>query len=300
MRVFQLEVNGELRIGLQVDRGMVDFTRAYQAYLFHRKARVAGWYARLQELIEAQLFGEELFLKVLDFLETHNFWDEFLLNTTFRLRAPVLRPGKIIAIGLNYAAHAAEGGWTPPSEPMYFGKVGSIVIGPDDAIQLPAGVGRVDHELELAVVIGRRTAGIREENYQEYVAGYTIFNDVTARDVQRRAKEAGQPWFASKNMDSFAPMGPCLVTPEEIPDPHNLNMELRVNGVVKQKASTSDMLFKIPRLLIHISQYLTMDPGDVLATGTPEGISPLQDGNVVEAEIEKIGILRNTVVQKTD
>ncbi len=295
MKLYQLEVNGEKAVGVEVDRGMLHFTRAFHSYQFLKRNRYAFQITTVFELLQLENFSDELILQVLDFLEAHNLWESFLITGHYRIRAPVLRPGKIIAVGLNYRAHAAESGRSAPEEPIYFGKVGSIVIGPDDFIRIPADAGRVDHELELGVVIGKTAAKVAEEDWENYVAGYTVFNDVTARELQRRDKAAQNPWFRSKNMDSFAPMGPCLVTKRDIPDPMNLQMELRVNGVVKQKESTQNMIFAIPRLLSSITRYLTLYPGDVIATGTPEGISPLAEGNVIEAEIERIGILRNTV-----
>ena len=295
MKLYQIEQNGEHLIAVEVDRGMVNFTRAFQNYNFLKRNRYAVHIATISELLQYPDFSDELILRVLDYLEAHNLWEHFLLKGDYRIRAPILQPGKIIAIGLNYRAHAAESGRAAPEEPIYFGKVGSIVIGPDDFIRIPPDVGRVDHELELGVIVGKKANKISEEDWEQYVAGYTVFNDVTARALQRQDKAAQNPWFRSKNMDTFAPMGPCLVTRREIPDPQNLKMELRVNGIVKQQDSTGNMIFPIPRLLAYITRYLTLLPGDVIATGTPEGVGELHEGNVVEAEIERIGVLRNTV-----
>ncbi len=295
MKLYQLLLKDEKVVAVEVDRGLVNFTAAYHAYNFLKKDKMAVRIPTLFQLLQFPGFSDELILKVLDYLESHNLWEYYLITENYRILAPVLQPGKIIAIGLNYAAHAAEGGRSAPEEPIFFGKVGSIVIGPDDNIRIPPRVGRVDHELELGVIIGKKASRISEDEAYQYVAGYTVFNDVTARALQRQDKAAQNPWFRSKNMDTFAPMGPCMVTRNGISDPMNLQMELRVNGVVRQKVSTANMIFPIPTLLAYVTRYLTLYPGDVLATGTPEGVSELHEGNVVEAEIERIGILRNTV-----
>lgn len=214
-----------------------------------------------------------------------------------RLLAPIVRPSKIVALGRNYAAHAREAGNEVPQEPVLFAKAPSTVIGPTDDIVYPEGVKRLDPEIELAVVIGRKASKVSEAEAMDYVAGYTIVNDVTARDVQRAAIEAKLPWFRSKSMDTFCPMGPCLVLTDEIQDPHDLDITLSVNGEARQKSNTGMMMFKIPRLIATISGYMTLEPGDVIATGTPEGIAPLNVGDLVECAVEGLGSLRNRVVR---
>ncbi|MEM2047073.1 MAG: fumarylacetoacetate hydrolase family protein [Candidatus Jordarchaeales archaeon] len=216
-----------------------------------------------------------------------------------KLMAPIPRPGKIICLGLNYSDHAEEAGLKPPDEPVLFSKPATAVVGHDDPVIYPRVSSQVDYEVELAVVIGKKGKDITEEDAYEYVAGYTVFNDVSARDIQFR----GIQWFRGKSFDTFAPMGPCLTLKDEIPDPHNLKMQMRVNGEVRQKGSTKNMIFKIPYLLSFISAGMTLEPGDVIATGTPSGVGIyskpqklLKPGDVMEATIEKIGTLRNKVV----
>ncbi|MEM3511758.1 MAG: fumarylacetoacetate hydrolase family protein [Candidatus Jordarchaeales archaeon] len=216
-----------------------------------------------------------------------------------KLMAPIPRPGKIICLGLNYSDHAEEAGLKPPDEPVLFSKPATAVVGHDDPVIYPRVSSQVDYEVELAVVIGKKGKDITEEDAYEYVAGYTVFNDVSARDIQFR----GIQWFRGKSFDTFAPMGPCLTLKDEIPDPHNLKMQMRVNGEVRQKGSTKNMIFKIPDLLSFISAGMTLEPGDVIATGTPSGVGIyskpqklLKPGDVMEATIEKIGTLRNKVV----
>lgn len=196
---------------------------------------------------------------------------------------------KIVAVGRNYAAHAAEHGNEVPSQPLIFLKPPSAVIGPGESIVCPPQSAQVEHEAELAVVIGRRARRVNAADAWGHVLGYTCANDVTARDLQR---SDGQ-WSRAKGFDTFAPLGPWIVTDL---DPTDLNVVCRVNGQVTQRASTADMVFKIPQLIEYISAAMTLEPGDVILTGTPEGVSPIQAGDQVEVEIEGIGTLRNPVV----
>jgi len=203
------------------------------------------------------------------------------------LLAPV-RPTKIVALGKNYRAHAAEMGSDVPLEPLIFLKPPSAVIGPKEPILLPEISERVDYEGELAVVIGRRARHVSREEALNYVLGYTCANDVTARDLQRRDEQ----WTRAKGFDTFCPLGPWIVTDV---DPGQLTVETRVNGEVRQRGNTRDLVFDVPDLIAHISQIMTLEPGDVIMTGTPAGVGPLHPGDVVEVEIEGIGVLRNPV-----
>ena len=205
-----------------------------------------------------------------------------------RLLAPVI-PSKVVCVGRNYADHAAELGNEVPAEPLLFLKPSTAVIGPDDPIPLPAASGRVDHEAELAVVIGRLCKGVSEEEAPAYVLGYTCGNDVTARDLQERD---GQ-WSRAKGFDGFCPLGPWIDT--EL-DPAGVRVEARVNGEVRQSASTELLTFTPAFLVSYVSQVMTLLPGDVLLTGTPAGVGPLADGDHVEVEIEGLGVLRNRAV----
>jgi 2-keto-4-pentenoate hydratase/2-oxohepta-3-ene-1,7-dioic acid hydratase in catechol pathway len=204
-----------------------------------------------------------------------------------RLLAPV-RPGKIIAVGLNYADHAAEGDHEVPAEPLLFLKPPSAVIGPGTPIRLPPQSRRVDHEAELAVVIGRRGRRIADSDALSYVAGYTCGNDVTARDLQR----ADGQWTRGKSFDTFCPLGPWIETDL---DPTTLAVTCRVNGEVRQGGSTHDMIFPVATLVSYISSVMTLEPGDVIMSGTPAGVGPIQAGDVVEVEVGGIGVLSNPV-----
>jgi 2-keto-4-pentenoate hydratase/2-oxohepta-3-ene-1,7-dioic acid hydratase in catechol pathway len=213
-------------------------------------------------------------------------------------QAPI-RPGKIVAIGLNYADHIREAQMEAPTRPLVFAKFPSSLVGPADSIRLPAEAERVDWEVELAVVIGRTMRHVPLESTLDYVFGYTVANDVSARDVQFGD---GQ-WVRGKSFDTFCPIGPYVVTADEIPDPQALGLRTRVNGELVQNSSTAEMLFSVAELLAFCSANFTLDPGDVLLTGTPWGcgefMSPrrsLGDGDVVEAEVDGIGTLVNAVV----
>jgi len=215
-----------------------------------------------------------------------------------KLRAPLRRPPKIVCVGLNYRAHAAEQKLEPPLSPMLFAKAPNIVIGPEDAIEIPLGLSeQIDYECELAVVIGTPGFRIPRTEAKKHIFGYTILNDVTARDLQRGDKQ----WFRGKSCNTFAPMGPIVVTPEEI-DPANAPVLLKVNGEVRQKSNTNDLIFDVPFLIEFISAAFPLEAGDVISTGTPSGVGMfmtpprwLRKGDRVEATIEGIGTLANPV-----
>jgi 2-keto-4-pentenoate hydratase/2-oxohepta-3-ene-1,7-dioic acid hydratase in catechol pathway len=217
------------------------------------------------------------------------------------LLAPLPRPTKIVAVGLNYQDHVEETGRKMPEFPVLFSKPPTATIGPEANIIIPNEVSQIDYEVELGVIIGRGGRNIPVETALDYVGGYTVFNDISARDFQYRD---GQ-WFRGKSFDTFAPMGPVLTLPDQLPDPQNLHLELRLNGEKRQESSTAKMVFTVAELIADISMVLTLEPGDVIATGTPAGVGfiakpkPvfLQPGDVVEAEIEGIGILRNPVAK---
>lgn len=216
-----------------------------------------------------------------------------------RLHAPVPRPGKIIAIGLNYRDHAMESGAADtPKAPMIFAKFPTSVIGPNETIVIPAGNPNVDYEAELGVVIGRYAKATPAAKALNYVAGYLPLNDVSARLWQF----ADRQWVRGKSCDTFCPIGPALVTRDEVPEPHNLAIRARVNGETRQDSNTSKLIFQIPQLIEHISASITLEPGDIIATGTPEGVGAfrkppvfLKDGDFVEIEIEGLGVLANPV-----
>ena len=199
-----------------------------------------------------------------------------------------LRPSKIVALAKNYAEHAREMESDVPKRPVFFLKPPSALIGPGDPIILPRISKRVDHEVELAVIIGRRAKRVPAEKAMDYVLGYTILLDITARDLQAEARKKGLPWALSKGFDTFAPVGPRIVDRREL-NIEDLEIGLKVNGKLRQLGRTSGMVFKVPELIEHISSIMTLEPGDIIATGTPAGIGPLRHGDKVEAWIEGIG-----------
>ena len=215
-----------------------------------------------------------------------------------KLEAPVPRPGKIICIGLNYRNHAVESGMDIPKSPIIFSKFQTCVVGPEDPIRLPAGSEQVDYEAELAFVIGRRASKVKASDAMDYVFGYTNFNDVSARDFQF----ADGQWQRGKSCDTFAPMGPFVATRDEIADPHNLRISFRLNGETLQDSTTAELIFGIPELIEFLSASITLEPGDVIATGTPPGVGfarkpPIfmKDGDVAEVEVDGLGVLENPV-----
>jgi 5-oxopent-3-ene-1,2,5-tricarboxylate decarboxylase/2-hydroxyhepta-2,4-diene-1,7-dioate isomerase len=221
---------------------------------------------------------------------------EPLTERDVEFEPPVAHCGKVVCVALNYAAHAKEGDFTPPKEPIIFFKPPTSLIGHNQPVVCPARSERLDYEVELAVVIGRRARNVDPARWQEVVAGYTIFNDVTARDLQLSAIAANSPWDRSKGFDTFAPLGPYLVTPDEIDDPHALDLEIRIGDAVLQQSNTRHMIFPLPQLLADITDGMTLEPGDVIGTGTPDGIGPAEDGDVMEATVEGLGTLRSPVV----
>src|SRR5689334_20122015 len=216
--------------------------------------------------------------------------------------APVPRPGKIVCIGLNYRDHAAESKMQIPEKPVVFSKFSTAVIAPGEPVVLPSTSQQVDYEAELAVVIGRRASHVTADRAYDHVLGYTAFNDVTARDFQFGD---GQ-WQRGKSCDTFAPMGQTIVTADEIPDPHTLRISLTVNDTVMQDSNTSQLIFQVPELIAFISASIALEPGDVIATGTPAGVGfarkpPvfLKPGDTMEVDIERIGRLGNPIVAAT-
>jgi len=215
--------------------------------------------------------------------------------------APITGMDKVLCIGMNYRDHCEEQGAPVPSEPLVFNKFPSCVCGPSANIPLPACTQQLDWEVELTIVIGKLTMNVSKEEAMDSVLGYTVAHDVSARDWQ--LKRNGGQWLAGKAMDNFCPIGPALVTKDEIEDPHNLNLSCLVNGVVKQDSNTRQLVFGVGEVVAWVSQFTTLLPGDIILTGTPPGVGVfmkppqfLQKGDVVECKVEGIGCIVNTVV----
>ena len=289
MRLVTYDSNGEWRAGILINEKVVDASVTAKAVDINFKGNELSNRAIIQ-LSQAEQSQLEIAARK---LANSNGMADALLGP------PIPDPDKIICLGLNYKSHAEEAQLKLPEVPMLFAKYRNALIGPTSSIVLPKLSKEVDYEGELAVMIGRRGKDIPTENALEYVAGYMAFHDVSARDLQFRTSQ----FLSGKTLDTFAPCGPSLVV-NEINDPQNLNITTRVNGKTLQNGNTRDMIFPIAETIAHISQLMTLEPGDIIATGTPGGVgfkrpSPifLQDGDVVEVEVEKIGMLRNPVVR---
>jgi 2-keto-4-pentenoate hydratase/2-oxohepta-3-ene-1,7-dioic acid hydratase in catechol pathway len=238
--------------------------------------------------------GEEFFRG--GWLEKVSGVDEPGQKTDERIGCPVGRPSKIICLGKNYAEHAKEGGFDSPEKPILFCKSPNTLNGPFDPVYLPESSGQVDWEVELAVVIGKEGKRIKRENAYDFIAGYAVMNDVSGRQAQFSDSQ----WFRGKSFDTFAPLGPVIVTKDEIKDVRNLRLTCMVDGVIMQDGNTKDMIFDIPFIIEYVSRDITLTPGDIISTGTPSGVGifrnppvTLSHGSIVECGIEKIGTIRN-------
>ena len=224
-----------------------------------------------------------------------------IIDKNIRLGPPLVRPSKIVCVGLNYAMHAEESGMDIPEEPILFFKASSAIVGPYDSIVIPKGSKKTDWEVELAVIIGKKTSYVSEIDAMDHVFGYVLHNDVSERAYQ--LEHSGQ-WVKGKSCDSFAPVGPFIATSDEIKDPNNLDLWLKLNGEVMQKSNTSDFIFNIQYVVSYISQFMTLLPGDIISTGTPFGVGMgltppryLKEGDVVELGIEGLGTSKQRCVK---
>jgi len=294
---------GALRLGADCGRAVLDLAR--YSHLHDGLRLPADMQGLLDAGPDAWRHAADLCRRFASELESHDLAQDAEAGLAYpadrvRYHAPIPRPKKdVFCLGQNYAAHAAESGNPPPTAPIYFTKPPTTVIGPDEPIPYPQGLTtRLDWEVELGVVIGRRGRDIPEARALDYVFGYTVFNDVSARDLQYRTSQ----WFKGKSLDGSCPMGPLIVTADEISDPQRLRLQLSVNGVKKQDSNTSDMIFSAARIIADLSAGMTLEPGDCISTGTPQGVGDgrkppeyLKRGDVMEADVEGIGVLRNPV-----
>lgn len=296
MRLVTYDSNGLWHTGLVINDKVVDASAASTSAGIMKGASQISTRAIIQLTSAEQTYLEQAAHK----LASENNTDVHPMES-LRLGPPIPDPDKIICLGLNYKSHAEEAKLKLPEAPMLFAKFRNALIGPTSSIILPEQSKEIDYEGELAVVIGKQCKNVSEENALEYAAGYMAFHDVSARDLQFRT---GQ-FISGKTLDTFAPCGPSLVV-NEIDDPQNLNITTRINDQTLQQSNTQHMIFSVAYSISYISQLMTLEPGDIIATGTPEGVGfkrkpPifLQDGDVVEVEVEKIGTLRNPVIKNT-
>lgn len=283
MRLVTFERGGEVKLGAVVGEQVVDLSAGDGA--------IPG---SMRHFLEA---GEALFAAAQKVIDRG---DHRLPLAGVRLKAPLCDPEKIICVGLNYANHATESGMEIPPEPVLFNKFPNAIIGPDEPIRIPEETSEPDYEVELVAVIGKTGRRIAESEALSHVAGFTVGNDVSARDWQLH-KPGGQ-WMMGKTFDTFAPLGPAIVTPDEISDPHNLGIRCLLNGETLQESTTSQMIFKTEALLAYLSQVITLNPGDLIFTGTPPGVGfarkppiYLKPGDTVVCEVDEVGRLENPV-----
>ncbi|RPJ22741.1 MAG: FAA hydrolase family protein [Chloroflexi bacterium] len=295
MRLVTYEQDGKWQAGIVTEDKVVDSSAAAKAAGLNAEAGRISNRSIIQWTLDQQLQLEETARRLAG---SHPAPSEVFLMKDVRLGPPIPDPDKIICLGLNYRSHAEEAGFAIPTVPILFAKYRNALSGPASPIILPGLSEEIDYEAELAVVIGKPCKDIAAAQALDYVAGYMAFNDVSARDLQMRT---GQ-WLSGKTLDTFAPCGPALVI-HEITDPQNLNISTRLNDQTLQQSNTCNMIFSVAETISYISQLMTLEPGDIIATGTPEGVgfkrNPpifLQDGDVVEVEIEGIGTLKNPVV----
>lgn len=294
MRVYSLSRDDEDFLGFEDDGVLVDLTRAITLYETARDAFTGDVYCDIEELIWDNLFTMHYLGEVMAFVREHGLVEELAVEEDVEINPP-LYPGKIIALGNNYRKHILEMGQKLPEVPVLFAKLPSTVIGPGQPIEKPDWMGSLSYEAELAFVIGQHAKNVPAAEAMHYVAGYTCLNDVTARDIQKADLAKGLPWMPSKNFDTFSPMGPCVLVAGAVPEPVEIGVQSRVNGVLKQDSNTSDMIFDIPAIIEYITKMMTLEPGDVVSTGTPEGVGSIEAGDVVEITCAGIGTLSNPV-----
>jgi 2-keto-4-pentenoate hydratase/2-oxohepta-3-ene-1,7-dioic acid hydratase in catechol pathway len=295
MKAGLMQIDGRRAVAMPLGERWVDVSRAYSDYQREVEGRDTPEMRDVLDLILADGMTRSFYRRITEFVQRYGRLEKYVVPGDATFLMP-WRPGKIIAIGRNYRAHVAEFDNQMPTEPIFFAKANSACIGPDEAIAIKPWYGRVDHEGELAVVFGKRAKDVRPEDALDYVAGYTLLNDVTARAMQKADIARGDPWFRSKSLDTFCPIGPVLVFPEVLPWPLEVDIEVAVNGEIRQKSNTAKFIFDLPTLIAHVTRHITLEAGDVISTGTPEGVSPLNPGDIVEVRAPGIGLLRNPVV----
>jgi 2-keto-4-pentenoate hydratase/2-oxohepta-3-ene-1,7-dioic acid hydratase in catechol pathway len=333
MKLVSFVIDDQERLGAWIEDSIYDLNACYMLFLMGTTRKNLGK-AELDILMKmAEKANADMPYRMIDFLKlgdpamkraeklAHRISEvagNLPSNAAYKsseicFKAPVPIPGKILCLAGNYSEHIKEGGKAfigkEKMAPRVFIKPSTAVMGSGDTILLPKIANKIDWEAELAVVIGKKGKYIKAEEAYDYIAGYTIMNDVSERELiveaDREPSEWNKffDWLNGKWMDTFAPMGPCIVTKDEIKDPHNLGIKLKVNGEIKQNSNTENMIFSIPEIVEFISRITTLEPGDIIATGTPEGTGHasgqfLKDGDSVEVEIDGIGILKNCVAKE--
>ena len=279
-----LTIQPDLRLGIKIDAGVIDVVAAGDA----------------PATVDALLNGGEAALNALRALAANPPSNAILAEDSIQPGPCVPHPGKVLCVGLNYARHAAESGMARPETPVLFSKFDNSIAAHRDSIPLPEAAEQYDYEVELVVVLGKRARDVTVEDALDYVLGYCTGNDVSARDLQMRTSQ----WLLGKSLDKFMPIGPYLVTADEVGDPQALSLKCWLNGELRQNSHTSDMIFSVAEIISYASRYMTLEPGDIIPTGTPEGVILGRDpkvwmkpGDEVTVEVEKLGQLTNTLVR---
>lgn len=293
MKIARFTIGGRPTVAVDDGRGFVDFGAILEKRGIRSEITGTDPERRLIRMMKRGMFEEA-------FLSEHIRWGissgyNWKIDTQGLTPLIPFRPGKIICIARNWESHAKEGGHPLPDNPVFFAKTENCAIGPGIAIPIPENAGRVDHEGELGVVIGRRTRRVSASDALRYVVGYLVINDVTAREMQHELSRQSWPWFAAKSMDGFAPMGPFVVTRNEVEPLDGKRIKVSVNGEIRQDGSIDDMHTKVPQLIEAITEHITLYPGDVIATGTPSGVGPINPGDEVVVSIDGVGELVNMV-----
>lgn len=297
MKLFSFSCSEQdIAVGVVTTKGEINLSAAFEIYQKAKGVKTPIVVDFLQVLVELGYCRTKLIEEILAESWVQSKLESLRIKEDHHYNLPISRPSKIIGIGRNYKAHAKELNHDIPKEPLFFCKAPSTLIPHEAEIVIPKWLdSRVDHEAELAIVIGKQAKNITEDKALDHIAGYTILNDVSARAIQKEDLKQSKPWFRSKSLDTFCPVGPFLVTADSIENPHNLEISLAVNGEERQQASTASMIFTIPAMISYLSRFMTLESGDIIATGTPEGVSPVKDGDVIEITITHLGTLRNTV-----
>ena len=300
MRIANASIDGVGRLIASESGGeWIDFTQALAHWELANEGIARSSATTLQHLLEHPAFALELPERVLDFTHSRGLASRIsVCDLVFR--APFVRPGQIIALARNYSAHAKESTLPIPHEPVFFSKSNTSVIGPGEPIVLPPNLGRIEPEIELDFIIGRRACHIPAGSAAGYIAGFTILNDVSAQELQAREIRESYPLFRCKSLPTFTPMGPWIVTTGEIGLSPALDMTLRVNGETRVATNTAGLTFGIARLLEFVSGYIDLQPGDVITTGCPKAAGAIHSGDYLELEIEGIGTLHNPVTAGTE
>jgi 2-keto-4-pentenoate hydratase/2-oxohepta-3-ene-1,7-dioic acid hydratase in catechol pathway len=301
MILLQFKAGQGLHLGVKTQRGIVDVTAARSDPSMHQSHGAVP--SSLAELCAGGTAVCEALDGFVQHLVTSDLASRWLLDEATLTYGPcVANPGKVIGVGLNYRRHAIESGMAIPTTPVLFSKFSNSIAAPGAQIVLPANAVEYDYEAELGVIIGKRAKNVSEQDALHYVLGYCNTNDLSARDLQMRTSQ----WLLGKTLDQFMPIGPYLVTADEVGDPQTLDIHCWVNGALRQNSSTSDMVFSVPQLVSYISQYMTLEPGDVISTGTPEGVvlgmkekQWLKPGDEVTIEVAGLGRLTNTMIAPT-